>query len=97
SILADPSGKFVFVGDHMAESVVPFNVNPASAALTPASALPTPATTCGTSCHNNPLRLAVDPADKFLFSTNVQAGTVSIFSITAGNLSSLGRATTGAH
>jgi 6-phosphogluconolactonase len=97
SILADPSGRFVFVGDHMAESVVPFNVNPASAALTPASSLPTPAATCGTSCHNNPLRLAVDPADKFLFSTNVQAGTVFVFNINAGNLTSVADVPTGAH
>jgi 6-phosphogluconolactonase len=97
SILADPSGKFVFVGDHMAESVVPFNVNPASAALTPASALPTPAAACGTSCHNNPLRLAVDPADKFLFSTNVQAGSVSVFNINAGNITSIAEVPTGAH
>lgn len=95
-ILADPSGKFIFVGDHMAESVVPFSVN-ASGGLSPLSALPTPAASCGSGCHNNPLRLAVDPADKFLFSTNVEAGTVSIFSITAGNLSSLSQATTGAH
>src|SRR4029077_13734236 len=77
SILADPGGKFVFVGDHMAQSVVPFSVNAANAALTPVSALPAPAPACGVSCHNNPLRLAVDPADKFLFSSNVQAGTVS--------------------
>ena len=97
SILADPSGKFVFVGDHMAESVVPFNVNPASAALTPASTLPTPAAACGTSCHNNPLRLAVDPADKFLFSTNVAAGTVSVFNINSGNLTSIAEVSTGAH
>jgi 6-phosphogluconolactonase (cycloisomerase 2 family) len=95
-ILADPSGKFVFVGDHMAESVVPFSVS-ASGALAPVSTLPTPAPSCGSSCHNNPLRLAVDPADKFLFSTNVQAGTVSTFSISAGNISSLAQATTGAH
>lgn len=95
-ILADPSGKFVFVGDHMAESVVPFSVG-ADGALAPLTALPTPAASCGSNCHNNPLRLAVDPADKFLFSSNVQAGTVSIFSITGGTLMSSGQATTGAH
>src|SRR6185437_13680560 len=95
-ILADPSGNSVFVGDHMAESVVPFSVK-AGGALAPLSALPTPATSCGSNCHNNPLRLAVDPADKFLFSTDVEAGTVSIFGITGGNLMSLSQATTGAH
>jgi 6-phosphogluconolactonase len=97
SILADPSGKVVFVGDHMAESVVPFTVNSATAALTAASALPTPAASCNTSCHNNPLRLAVDPADKFLFSTNVQAGTVSVFNINGGNLTPMAGVSTGAH
>ena len=95
-ILADPSGKFLFVGDHMAESVVPFSVT-ASGGLAPLSALPTPAASCGSNCHNNPLRLAVDPTDKFLFSTNVQAGTVSIFGITASSLSSLSQVATGAH
>lgn len=96
-ILADPSGKFVFVGDHMAESVVPFNVNSANADLTPVSPLPTPAATCGTSCHNNPLRLAVDTTDKFLFSTNVQSGTVSVFNINGGNLASVAEVPTGSH
>ena len=97
SILADPSGKFVFVGDHMAQSVVPFTVNPATSSLTAASTLPTPAASCGTSCHNNPLRLAVDPADKFLFSTNVAAGTVSVFNINSGNLTSIAEVPTGSH
>ena len=96
-ILADPSGKFVFVGDHMAESVVPFSVNSVSAALTPVSALPTPAAACGVSCHHNPLRLAVDPADKLLFSSNVQAGTVSVFNINGGNLTTIAEVPTGAH
>lgn len=97
SILADPSGKFVFVGDHMAESVVPFAVTSATAALTAISALPPPAASCNTSCHNNPLRLAVDPADKFLFSTNVQAGTVSVFNINGGNLTAMAGVSTGSH
>jgi 6-phosphogluconolactonase (cycloisomerase 2 family) len=95
-ILADPSGKFLFVGDHMAESVVTFSVS-ADGVLAPLAALPTPASSCGSNCHNNPLRLAVDPADKFLFSSNVQAGTVSIFAITGGTLMSSSQATTGAH
>jgi len=97
SVLADPGGKLVFVGDHMAESVVPFSVNATTASLTAISALPTPAATCSTSCHNNVLRLAVDPADKFLFSTNVAAGTVSVFNINSGNLTSISTATTGVH
>lgn len=96
-ILADPSGKFLFAADHMAESVVSFNVNSASGALSPISTLPTPAATCGTSCHHNPLRLAVDPADKFIYWTNVQAGTVSTFNINGGNLALVAESPVGSH
>jgi YVTN family beta-propeller protein len=96
-LLADPSGKFVFAADHMAESVVSFNVNPANGALTPVSALPTPANSCGTSCHHNPLRLAVDPADKFIYWTNVQNGTVSTFNINNGNLQAITETPAGTH
>jgi YVTN family beta-propeller protein len=96
-LLADPSGKFVFAADHMAESVVSFNVNSANGALTPIAALPTPASSCGTSCHHNPLRLAVDPADKFIYWTNVQNGTVSAFSINNGNLAAIAETAAGTH
>jgi len=96
SLLADPSGKFVFVADHMAESVVAFNVNLAGA-LTPASALPPPAPGCSVSCHHNPLRLAVDPADKFIYWTNVQNGTVSAFNINNGNLTAIAETPVGTH
>ncbi len=96
-LLADPSGKFLFVADHMAESVVSFNVNSGSGALSAISALPTPATTCGTSCHHNPLRLAVDPMDRFIYWTNVQAGTVSAFNINNGNLAFVAETATGSH
>ena len=96
-LLADPSGKFVFAADHMAESVVSFRVNATTGALTPVSALPAPASSCGTSCHHNPLRLAVDPADKFIYWTNVQNGTVSAFDINNGNLAAIAETPTGSH
>jgi 6-phosphogluconolactonase (cycloisomerase 2 family) len=96
-ILADPSGKFLFAADHMAESVVTLKLNAATGALTPLAPLPAPATSCGTSCHHNPLRLAVDPQDKFLYWSNVQAGTVSAFNINDGNLSFVGESGTGTH
>lgn len=96
-LLADPSGKFVFAADHMAESVVSFNVSPANGSLTPVSTLPTPAPSCGVSCHHNPLRLAVDPADRFLYWTNVQNGTVSAFNINNGNLTAIGETPAGTH
>jgi 6-phosphogluconolactonase (cycloisomerase 2 family) len=95
-LAVDPAGKFLFVGDHMAQAVVPFNIT-ATGGLTAVSALPTPAPACSVSCHNNPLRLAVHPNDQFVYATNVQAGTVSIFKITNGALSSIAEVLTGQH
>jgi 6-phosphogluconolactonase (cycloisomerase 2 family) len=95
-LATDSAGKFLFVGDHMAQSIVPFNIT-ATGALTPVSALPAAAPACSVSCHNNPLRLAVHPNDQFLYATNVQAGTVSAFKITNGALSSIAEVPAGQH
>jgi 6-phosphogluconolactonase len=89
-------GKQLFIGDHMAETIVPFTINAGGDISAPA-ALPTPATSCSTSCHNNPLRMAVHPQDKFLYATNVQAGTLSTFSIGSGSLASITEVPTGQH
>ena len=95
-LAADPSGKFLFVGDHMAQTVVPFSIGP-TGSLTPISALPAPAPSCSVSCHNNPLRLAVHPNDQFIYATNVQAGTVSVFKMTNGALSPVAEVSVGQH
>jgi 6-phosphogluconolactonase (cycloisomerase 2 family) len=90
-------GKFLFVGNHMAESVVTFGINGTSGALTPTSPLPPPAAACAGSCHRNPLRLAIDPMDKFIYWTNVQAGTLSAFNINNGKLAFISEVSTGQH
>jgi len=95
-LATDHTGKFLFVGDHMAQSIVPFNIT-ATGALTPVSALPAAAPACSVSCHNNPLRLAVHPNDQFVYATNVQAGTVSVFKVTNGALSSVAEVPAGQH
>jgi 6-phosphogluconolactonase (cycloisomerase 2 family) len=95
-LATDSAGKFLFVGDHMAQSIVPFNIT-ATGVLTPVSALPAAAPACSVSCHNNPLRLAVHPNDQFVYATNVQAGTVSAFKITNGVLSSIAEVPAGQH
>lgn len=95
-LAADPSGKFLFVGDHMAQSVVSFNIA-TSGALTPVMLLPTAATSCSVSCHNNPLRLAVHPNDRFVYATNVQAGTLSEFKMVNGSLTLIANVPTGQH
>lgn len=92
----DPAGKFLLVGDHMAQAIVPFNIT-STGALTPVSVLPAPAPACSVSCHNNPLRLAVHPNDQFVYATNVQAGTVSLFKMTNGVLSSIAEVPAGQH
>jgi 6-phosphogluconolactonase len=92
----NPAGNFLFVGDHMAQAVVPFNIS-ATGALTPVSALPAAAPGCSVSCHNNPLRVTVHPNNQFVYATNVEAGTVSAFKITNGVLSSIADVPTGQH
>ena len=97
-LAVDNQGKFLFVTDHMAQAVVPFNVDPASGMLTPASNLPTPPATCGNvSCHNNPLRVAVHPNSQLVYASNVQAGTVSAFSVMATGLSPIAEFSVGQH
>lgn len=95
-LAADTTGKFLFVGDHMAQTVVPFSISD-TGALSAVSALPSPAPGCSVSCHNNPLRLAVHPTNRFVYATNVQAGTVTTFSIVNGALSALSDTPTGQH
>jgi 6-phosphogluconolactonase (cycloisomerase 2 family) len=90
-------GNFLFVGNHMAESVVTFSINGSNGALTPTAPLPAPASACGVSCHHNPLRLAVDPMDRFIYWTNVQAGTLSSFNINNGSLMAVSEVATGQH
>jgi len=92
----DPTGNFLFVGDHMAQAIVPFSVS-STGGLTPVSALPAAAPGCSVSCHNNPLRVAVHPNSQFVFATNVQAGTVSAFKASNGVLSSIAEVPTGQH
>ena len=89
-------GKQLFVGNHMAESVVALQIG-GTGTLSSTSTLPAPASGCSTSCHNNPLRVTVDPMDRFVFATNVAAGTVSTFSINNGSLSVMSSAATGQH
>jgi 6-phosphogluconolactonase (cycloisomerase 2 family) len=95
-LAADTTGKFLFVGDHMAQAVVPFSISD-TGALSAVSALPSPAPSCSATCHNNPLRLTVHPSDRFVYATNVQAGTVTAFSQTNGTLSAIADTPTGQH
>jgi 6-phosphogluconolactonase len=86
-LIADPNGKFVYAGNHMGNSVTAYNVNDANGALSPVGAAPSSAGACSVSCHVNPMRLAIDPADQFLYVTNVGNNSVAAFRLTNGVLS----------
>ena len=97
-IAADPMGKFLFVGDHMTDSISAFNIDSATGSLTRMGGPPATAPSCSASCHLNPLRLTVDPMDRFLFVTDVGANQVSSFMLSNGTLSpSAAPAATGQH
>lgn len=88
AITADPNGKFLYVGDHMQDTISAFNVDPASGALTRTSGPTAASQGCTVSCHDSlrPLRIAIDPADKFAYVTNVGGNSVSAFSLSNGAL-----------
>jgi 6-phosphogluconolactonase len=97
-VAIDPGGKFLFVADHMAQAIVPYQISGANGGLTPLSALPAPAPSCnGVACHNNSLRVTVHPTAKLVYATNVDAATVSAFSLVNGGLSPIMDFTTGQH
>jgi 6-phosphogluconolactonase len=97
-VAIDPGGKFLFVADHMAQAIVPYQISGANGGLTPVSALPAPAPSCnGVTCHNNSLRVTVHPTAKLVYATNVDAATVSAFSLVDGGLSPIMDFMTGQH
>jgi 6-phosphogluconolactonase (cycloisomerase 2 family) len=60
-IVAEPSGKFVYVVNWISDDVSRYTITPGTGALVPASAT----TSLGRGC--GPQELAVDPSSKFLF------------------------------
>ena len=88
-LLADPNGKFIYVADHMSSTVSAYQVDASTGALSRLSGPVAGAATCGSTCHLNPLRMAIDPKDRFLFASNVGANTLSGFSLMNGSLSPL--------
>ena len=84
-ITADPNGKFLYLGEHMTETLATFSTDPTTGALTRVgSSTPASSAGCGVSCHLAPLRVAVHPNDQFLFVANVGGNSVSVFNINNG-------------
>jgi len=85
-LASDPNGSFVYVGDHMSDTVSPFSVDPVRGSLTPVTQLPPPNPGCSSSCHLNPLRVAIHPTARLAFVANVGANSLSSFAINHGVL-----------
>jgi 6-phosphogluconolactonase (cycloisomerase 2 family) len=97
-LVADPNGIFVYVGDHMAnvasaaDAISAFTVSPTNGSLTRVGGAPHQQTSCGISCHDNPLhalRLAIHPAARFAYVTGVGENSVSVFSLSGGSLTAV--------
>jgi DNA-binding beta-propeller fold protein YncE len=88
-LAADPSGQFIYVGNHMGNSITAYSVAPRSGALTPVGGPPSSAGACGVSCHTNPLRLTIDPTGRFAYASNVGNNTVSVYALSKGMLAPL--------
>lgn len=86
-LVADPNGKFLYVGDHMQDTVSAYRIDPMTGALARISGPPAASLGCGSSCHVNPLRLAIHPKNEFAYVTDVGGDAVSPFSLTDGVLS----------
>jgi 6-phosphogluconolactonase (cycloisomerase 2 family) len=97
-LIADPNGKFLYVGNHMGNSITAYGVNPSNGALTPVGSPPNSSGACSVSCHTNPLRLAIDPTDRFAYATDVGNNSVAAFSLNNGTLTPIASsAPTGQH
>jgi 6-phosphogluconolactonase (cycloisomerase 2 family) len=97
-IATDPMGSFVFVGDHMSDAVSPFSVDPIRGSLSPVTPLPALNQNCSSTCHTNPLRVAIHPTARLAFVADVGANSVSSFFINNGVLTeAAGRIPTGQH
>lgn len=81
-IAIDPSGAFLYVSDSGTGKVSAFTINPANGHLTAIAG--SPFTASGTASPTTPTALAVDPSSQFLYVANGDAGTISVFKITAG-------------
>jgi 6-phosphogluconolactonase len=105
-LVADPNGMFVYVGDHMASvsstaaAISAFNVSATDGSLSRVGGMPSQQSSCGISCHSNPLhplRLAIHPAARFAYVTGVGENSVFAFSLSNGSMTAASSVATGQH
>jgi 6-phosphogluconolactonase (cycloisomerase 2 family) len=82
----------------MSDAVSPFSVDPVRGSLSPVTPLPAMNANCSSTCHRNPLRVAVHPTARLAFVADVGANSVSSFAISSGVLTqAAGPVPTGQH
>jgi 6-phosphogluconolactonase (cycloisomerase 2 family) len=86
----DPNGKFLYIAmagtnGTVGSQIVAENINTTTGALSPLVGSPFPT-------GHNPQSVTIDPSGKFLFSTNANDNTVSVFTVdsNAGGLTAVG-------
>lgn len=84
SVIADPSGKFVYVANYVSDNVSVFSIDNATGALSPLDA---DAGTAGIqnaiSAGNSPNSITIDPAGRFAYVASYFSTAVSAFSVNA--------------
>ncbi|HEY3731903.1 MAG TPA: beta-propeller fold lactonase family protein [Steroidobacteraceae bacterium] len=78
----DPTGSFLFVANSGTGKVAAFTISAVDGSLTAVAG--SPFTASGTASPNTPTAVAVDPSGQYLYVANGDAGTISVFKITAG-------------
>jgi 6-phosphogluconolactonase len=86
-LATDPNGSFVYVGDHMSDAVSPFTIDQVRGSLSPVTPLPARNQNCSSTCHTNPLRVAIHPTARLAVVADVGANSLSSFAISNGVLS----------
>ncbi|HVG28046.1 MAG TPA: beta-propeller fold lactonase family protein [Acidobacteriaceae bacterium] len=95
AVAIDPTGRFVYVTDKIANQVIAYSIDTVNTGnLTALRASPFPT---GTATGQFPVSLTIDPRGKYLYTTNFNSSTLTSFTIdvASGNLSAVASSTAG--
>jgi 6-phosphogluconolactonase (cycloisomerase 2 family) len=82
-LTVDPSGRFLYVSDHLTGDIAGFTINMTTGALTQISGSPFTDQPGNLGPGIQPYALVVAPSGKFLYVTNHGSGTLSVYSVNA--------------
>jgi len=91
SMVTDPSTKFLYTANTGDGTISGFSIDSATGTLTPVSGSPFSATIAPAPGWLIQFQLAIDPSARFLYATNPQKQSISVFGISSdGSLRPLG-------